>query len=52
MGTQMAVKKELRRVANGETSVVDTGDAQSINLEDDLMLIKIPPYTEQKADGI
>ena len=48
----MVVKRELRGVVNGETSVVDSGDAQSINLEDDLMLIKLPPYTERKADGI
>ena len=48
----MVVKKELKKVANGKTSVVDSGDALSINQEDDLMLSKLPPYTERKADGI
>ena len=48
----MVVKKELKVVANGKTSVADSGDTSSINQEDGPMLIKLPPYTERKADGI
>ncbi|AGI70106.1 hypothetical protein OAN307_c47600 [Octadecabacter antarcticus 307] len=36
----MVVKKELKVVASGETSVAVSGDASSINQEDDQMLIK------------
>ena len=48
----MVVIKELKVVANGKTSVADSGDTSSINQEDGPMLIKLPPYTERKADGI
>ena len=51
-GTQMVVKKELNGVAAGETPVADSGDALRINQKDDQMLIKLPLYTERKADGI
>ena len=48
----MVVKKELNGVAAGETPVADSGDALRINQKDDQMLIKLPLYTERKADGI